>query len=162
MMTVSVDGAGGGWPSAGCQRQWAGDREVRWEALQSFICGFESRLTLSSLDSLMLPCVGSVPSIPVRVRVRAAWPLRPCLSSNDSTASSASTPSGAPVLSGPRTLPAAGHSPPSARQDGSRASLPPRTARCGSGTSPPYLPLGLWSHPPCEGTPRQGPLHGER
>ena len=46
MMTVSVDGAGGGWPSAGCQRQWAGDREVRWEGLQSFIRGFESRPAL--------------------------------------------------------------------------------------------------------------------
>ena len=31
-LTVLVDGAGGGCPSAGCLRQWAGDREVRWEA----------------------------------------------------------------------------------------------------------------------------------
>ena len=45
-LTVSVGGAGGGCPSAGCQRQWAGDREVRWEGLQSFIRGFESRPTL--------------------------------------------------------------------------------------------------------------------
>ena len=28
----AVDGAGGGCPSAGCRRQWVGDREVRWEA----------------------------------------------------------------------------------------------------------------------------------
>ena len=31
-LTVSVDDAGGGWASAGCRRQWAGDREVKWEA----------------------------------------------------------------------------------------------------------------------------------
>lgn len=45
-LTASVDGAGGGCPSAGCQRQWVGDREVRWEGLQSFIRGFESRPAL--------------------------------------------------------------------------------------------------------------------
>lgn len=43
ILTVSVDGAGGGQPSAGCQRQWSGDRVVRSEALQSFIREFESR-----------------------------------------------------------------------------------------------------------------------
>ena len=44
--TASVDGAGGGCPSAGCRRQWAGDRVVRWEAWKSFIRGFESRPAL--------------------------------------------------------------------------------------------------------------------
>lgn len=45
-LPASVEGAGGGCPSADCRRQWAGDREVRWEGLQSFIRGFESRPVL--------------------------------------------------------------------------------------------------------------------
>ena len=45
-LTASMDGAGGGTPSAGCQRQRAGDRVVRWEAWKSFIRGFESRPAL--------------------------------------------------------------------------------------------------------------------
>ena len=44
-----MDGAGGGCPSAGSQRPWAGDRVVRWEAWKSFIRGFESRPALHLL-----------------------------------------------------------------------------------------------------------------